>query len=273
MLWTPQKVFWHNAVPLVGLRRGELWVPTKKYPIQVIDHKVWDPRREELIDVEGATYLEILASLQLSNLIGFGASAGFVPITNTYISGSGTDTAPSGASNCGLTSWGGGGGGGRSVGTGAGGGAGGGKCASPTIAVAGGNALNYAVGPGGAGRTGSAGTGTAGTASTTSGGTGGFTGVAHNAGGGPAGTSAAGGAASSASGGTTNTSGGAGTTGIGPVGKGGDSGGGNGVGGANDTGVGAGDNVAGSEPGGGGGAGFGDDAKSGAFGRHVFAYT
>ena len=62
-----------------------------------------------------------------SAIAGIMGATPFAPVTNTYNSGSGTETAPYGAASCVITIWGGGGGGGITSGASAFGAGGGGK--------------------------------------------------------------------------------------------------------------------------------------------------
>jgi hypothetical protein len=129
---------------------------------------------------------------------------GFSPRTVTYNSGSGTETAPSGATNVVITLWGPGGSGGDgdpSPGQGGGGGGGGGY-STRSAACAGGNSLSYAVGVVGTSNTTVSGTLTGGGS------------ISMSANRGTAGSSPGlGGAGGTASGGTTNTTGTAGDDG------------------------------------------------------------
>lgn len=272
--------FQHSGLWLPAVTKSKLWRPTKQSPIHVIDGFVWNPWREEFQDVRGASYHEIVASLGINQLIGFGSSAAtsFTPITNTYNSGTSvTETSPSGATSCTVTSDGGGGGGSKGTTTfTCRGGGGSGRCVSGPFAITGGtDALTYTVGAAGVGKTGTSGSGTAGGNTTTTGGTGGFTGLAHSAGGGGGATTAANGTGGTASGGTTNTAGSNGTSTYLT-----DPGGGNAAsgaaGGANGDDVSS-PAVAGAAPGAGGGggttAGFNPDGANGGAGRISFAYT
>lgn len=143
--------------------------------------------------------------------------AGFVPITNTYNSGSGNETIPSGSQFLTCTADGGGGGGAEGTSSARGGG-GSARCIitnRPVLPAEWGTNLAYVVGAVGVGKTGGTGNGTSGTASTI---TGTINGGALNmsAGGGAAGqTGGAGGGGGTASGGDTNTSGSSTTTGTG----------------------------------------------------------
>jgi hypothetical protein len=180
---------------------------------------------------------------------------GFQPITDTYTSGSGTETVPSGARQVIITDDGGGGGGACAA---SGGGGGGGASRSVlTIAVAGGNTLSYAVGGGGPGGVCTA-NGTNGAGSTVSGTVSGGA-VALAAGGGGGGIGSAAGAGGTATGGTTNTSGSAGAAGSGGTG---------GAGGTAASGA-----TSGSPPGGGGGGSAIVHAVNGAAGQISFAYS
>lgn len=276
----------HNYLLLPVTSKARPWVPSKRSPIQVLDGFVWDPLRERFIDVRGASYLEILASLNLTHLVGFGVAGAFAPITNTYTIGTAAvETAPSGSASCTITSdGGGGGGGGKATGSNlsCGGGGGSARCIT-TASVSGGNQLTYTVGDLGAGS--SSGDGNAGTATTTTSGTGGFSGIAHSAGGGGggSGTTTAGGTAGTASGGSTNTNGNAGTHDGGT--SAGSGGGGFGADAMYDPELSdwlmTQDSVDGTAPGGGGGGGFrGNTAPgisiagaNGGQGRISFAYT
>jgi len=277
----------HNYLLLPVTSKGNPWRPTKKSPIQVLDGFVWDPIKERFLDVCGASYLEILASLNLTHLVGFGVGdSAFVPITNTYTTGTATvETAPSGSASCTITSDGGGGGGGGKLSSFSlicGGGGGSARCIT-TASISGGNQLTYTVGDLGVGN--SSGNGTAGTATTTTSGTGGFSGIAHSAGGGGggSGTTSTGGTAGTASGGSTNTNGNAGTHSGGTAASG--AVGGTGADAEYDAEVGEylgeTDAVNGSAPGGGGGGGYRGNSgagvslpgESGGQGRISFAYT
>lgn len=208
--------------------------------------------------VDDETFRRFLESLELGDPLAITmhrrvvvtrrrAGASFSPYTDTYNSGSGTGTTPSGANRSDVTSWGGGGSGRKNITAGGmyGGGAGA-RCFS-TKTVASGDSLGYAVGGGGASQVNNSTNGLGGVASITSSGTGGFSGLAHSAGPGAGGTSSTG-TGGTASGGDTNTSGGNGSSGF--SGFGGDAPGFS-NGGANDTG---GDDAQnGGAPGGGGG--------------------
>jgi hypothetical protein len=148
--------------------------------------------------------------------------------TDTYVSGSGTETVPSGASYVTIYAWGGGGSGAsKFAGTGAAEGGGGGAfCVSTGLAVTAGQTFTYAVGAGGAGVAGPA-SGNSGGASTVTG-----TSVSITAGGGQGGQlGVSGGTGGAATGGTTtNNAGQAGQTAA-TGGNGGNNG--NGTGGGN----------------------------------------
>lgn len=144
-------------------------------------------------------------------------AATFSSYSDTYNSGSGTITGPSGVSAGLVRSYGGGGGGGyRSHASVPAGGAGSGsECETGPTAIAAGATLAYSVGGGGAAGPLVGNSGSNGGATTTSSGTGGFAGIAHNAGGGngsPANATA--GTGGSASGGDTNTPGNVGGSGL-----------------------------------------------------------
>ena len=196
--------------------------------------------------------------------------------TDTYNSGSGNWTVPSGVTSVQIELWGGGGGGGgggtgSGSNDGAGGGGSGGYCKKDSLAVTPGGTVAYVVGGGGAGST-AENIGINGSVSTASGG-------AYTANGGNGGkdgenigaTSVTGG---TASGGDTNTTGGSGgssrVTNAGGVG--GTAPGGGGAGGAGGT-VGS-NGSAGTAPGAGGGGGSKTNTGgAGASGRVVFTYT
>lgn len=158
-------------------------------------------------------------------LLGAVAVPAFSPVQRTYVTGSGTETAPAGASNVIIAVWGGGASG--NVGVrfatedGLGGGAGG--YAQSTYTISGGQTIAYAVGAG------AAPSGNNGVNSTASSGTKAITTMTGGGGGGT-------GTGGTASGGTTqNTTGGAGGIGVGgaPVtGWNGNSAGAGGAGGA-----------------------------------------
>lgn len=190
-------------------------------------------------------------------MIGTGTTP-FTPVTNTYNSGSGTETIPTGANQVVIEAWGGGGNGGPYTGFQPGGGGGGGAYVKKTFTLNASNwgqTFNYAVGA-------------AVNASTVSQNTFGTV-VSLNAGAGasgqPGGMGGNPGAGGTASGGDVMN---AGSSGSGSNGGAGASpgGGAGGAGGATP--------VAGTAPGGGGGgntnAGSG---ASGASGRILFAYT
>lgn len=148
--------------------------------------------------------------------------AGGFAKTNTYTSGSGTETIPNGATHVIITVNGGGGGGGISNG-GHGGGGGGAQCIK-TLALTSSNwgqTFTYTVATIAGRKTnaGSTATGNAGSASTVANGT--FpTSVSMNAGAGVAGSNLADGAGGTATGGDTNTAGAAGSAGNGGQGAG-----------------------------------------------------
>lgn len=97
-----------------------------------------------------------------------GSVSSFTPITNTYITGTNAiEIAPVGATQCVVTSFGGGAGGARSAAGLGGGGGGAARCATGPFAVTGGDQLIYTIGVHGNGRTGSVGSGTDATATTT----------------------------------------------------------------------------------------------------------
>lgn len=164
----------------------------------------------------------------------------FVPTSNVYNSGSGTETVPNGATSCSIEVWGNGGAGQVASGVAQGTGGGGGGYSQKTVAVSSGQTLSYAVGAP------STVTSAAPVVSMTA-----------NAGA----TGVAGGGGGTASGGTINTTGGNGA-----LGSGGSSpnGGGN-----------VGPGVNGIAPGGGGGGGNppGGAGGGGANGRVSFSYT
>lgn len=184
----------------------------------------------------------------------------FTPVTNTYDSGSGTETVPAGATSCTVSVWGSGAAGGRDVAGGnAWGGGGGGYC-TRAIAVVGGDSFSYSVAASVAGRA-TDGDGANGNASSVTGTvSGGSVSMTANGGSGVNTSAGVGGAGGTASGGTTNTTGGTGTATTGGAGANG------GAGGAAKT--------AGTAPGGGGGPcnNFGSSG-GGAAGRVTFSYT
>lgn len=94
----------------------------------------------------------VATSLAISQFLGASAAPAFTPVTRIYSSGSGTDTAPAGATNVVIAVWGGGASGeGVSRYTTSGGyGGGAGGYSQSTYAIAGGQTLNYTVGGGGA---------------------------------------------------------------------------------------------------------------------------
>lgn len=185
----------------------------------------------------------------------------FTPVTNTYNSGSGTETIPTGASQLVIEVWqGGAGGGGDSYGN-VGGGGGAGAYAKKTLSLTSadyGKTFTYSVGAGGAGGT-LTGSGGVGGDSTVNNGTYATT-VAIAAvsgitasGGGPstgAGSPGAGGAGGLIAGGDTNTAGGNGSGSTGGTSPNG-----------------------GYPPGNGGQGGFFSAGQAGAAGRVKFAYT
>ena len=181
-------------------------------------------------------------------------AATFSSYSDTYNSGSGTITGPSGVSAALLRSYGGGGGGAWRTNTSVGGGGGGGGYVEKTAAsVAAGDHINYAVGAYGPRSASQGAAATAGTSSTANSGTGGFSGLSLTAGGGGGGNNGTGGTAGSASGGDTNTAGGAGSSTAGGGTGGNCNGAGGGFGGAGDDSGGF-AGVGGTPGGGGGGA-------------------
>ena len=182
-------------------------------------------------------------------------STGFVPVTNTYTSGTAaTETVPSGASSCTITVDGAGGSGAADDISFQPGGGGGSARSVKAIAVTGGNTFTYTVAPQVAGVSSYA-NGTNGTASTVTGSpSGGSVNMSGGGGGGGLTGGAGGGAGGTASGGDTNTSGSAG----GPVVSGGVAA------------SGAAPSVA---PGGGGNGAFSGTSDVGARGEVSFAYT
>ena len=183
--------------------------------------------------------------------ISWGLFGSFSPVTHSYTSGSGTETAPVGAHQVVVTDWGGGSSGNcQSLLIGGGSGA----QVIKTVAVVGGNTFSYAVGTGGASSVGVANNGNPSTVSgTVSGGS-----ISLTAGGGM------GGAGGAAGGGDTDTPGNGHS---GDTGGSAPNGGAGGVQGAN-----------GSPPGGGGGSGAwsgscAEASGAGAYGEVEFSYT
>lgn len=182
------------------------------------------------------------------------------PVTNTYTSGSGTEIAPTGASNVLIEVWGSGGGGEAGGATcagrdGDGGGSGG--YASASYPVSGGLTLNYVVGDGGVRGTFPNGNGANGTASQVTSGTLSITTLNAPAGGGGDGTGG-GAAGATGTGGDTNS----------PGNQGGDgninNNGGQAIAGVHDS---------GGRGGNGGTAGVGGSGAGGAVGKVLFYYT
>jgi hypothetical protein len=179
---------------------------------------------------------------------------GFVPVTNTYTSGTAaTETVPTGATSCTITVDGAGGSGAFDGTTFQPGGGGGSARSVKAIAVTGGNTFTYTVAPQVAGVGGFDQNGTNGAASTVTGSPSGGS-VNMSGGGGQGGlTGGTGGAGGTASGGDTNTSGSAGAVFTGGTAA-----------------SGAGNSVA---PGGGGNGAFSGTSDVGARGQVSFAYT
>lgn len=189
----------------------------------------------------------------------------FVPVTHTYTSGSGTETVPTGATNCTISVWAGGGGASSAGGGGA-------EERVLSIAVTGGNTMAYAVGSGGGGGVQGVSQPTAGTNSTVTGTvSGGSAAITAIKGGGALYTPTVGVGGTGGSGGT-GTPGASGALPSGAGGNGGDAGGAPGTGGA---GVSSGAPNNGFQPGGGGGGNSGAStvAGGGADGTISFAYT
>ena len=207
-------------------------------------------------------------------------NAVFSPVTNTYTTGSGTETVPSGASTVTISIWGGGGSGGitGALVTNVAGGGGGGGYSSKVVSVSGGQTFSYSVGAGGTGVSANSNsathTGNSGGSSTVSGSS-----VSMTATGGLGGGSS-GGSGGGASGGTTNTSGttGGSTGSVSSATSGSASyGGGSPSGGANATySTSTGYGTAGNVPGGGSSGVSGDydiSSSDGATGQVSFSYT
>jgi hypothetical protein len=178
----------------------------------------------------------------------------FAPVTNTYTSGSGTETVPTGASQCVITAWGGGACGAGVTGHGIPGG-GGGAQSIKTIAVTGGDTLSYSVAAYELG-TGSSLAGTGNPSTVTGTVAGGAVNMTANGGAGSLG--------GAASGGDTNTSGGNASGMNGGAGANGGSGGSGGVSSGGSPGA---------APGGGGGGGNSGEGFFGAAGEISFSYT
>lgn len=80
--------------------KRELWRPTKLSPIRVINNKVWNPVRERFEDVNGASFEEIIALLQINQLTGFSSGGGTsITYTQSGATGSVNTAIPSGTSH------------------------------------------------------------------------------------------------------------------------------------------------------------------------------
>ena len=146
-------------------------------------------------------------TVSFSDFFGKSKTVPFTPVTRVYTSGSGTETAPSGASNVVIEIWGGGECGAHSNKNIGGGGGGSGGYSKSSYSITGGNTLNYSVGTGGTG-----GYGASGTSSTVTSGTKTITNMTANSGSGA--TILTAGSGGSASGGNLiNTTGNSGNTG------------------------------------------------------------
>ena len=124
-----------------------------------------DEARKLLQSEEYRKYFKTTAVIFINS---YRFAAAFSPYTDTYIASSGTATAPTGATQCIVTSDGSGGGGAKDLNedTGAGGGGGGARCVS-TKTISAGNTLVFVSAAGGTGKTGADGNGGNGSAATT----------------------------------------------------------------------------------------------------------
>lgn len=198
-------------------------------------------------------------AISLSNFYG---KSNFTPTTVTYNSGSGTETAPTGASNVRIRVYGAGGGGGR-YDTGDPRGGGGGAFVESNYSISGGQTISYIVGAGGAGAGVNNSPGIGGGFSRCSSGT--KTITQMDAGGGVGGGNLSGGNGGNASGGNSQDVNGGDGVDYTIGGFGGDCLG---------TGGGIGGNFSnGSAPGGGGASNVGASGFNGAAGRVEFYYT
>lgn len=140
----------HNYLLLPVTSKAKIWTPTKKSPIQVVDGFLWNPFKESFEDVRGATYEEIVAILQISQLHGFNSVKAFAPITTTFNAGLTVYTIPTGATTGVFEIYSGGGAGGRA--TNGGGGGASGAYAKTTVTVTAGGSHTFDIAASVAGR-------------------------------------------------------------------------------------------------------------------------